>query len=358
LGQALFRRNPVGRYIVRRFGNLARALPLSAPQNVMIDICNACNFRCTFCPTGDNDLLKSVGRPKGLMDFALFTKIIDDLKIFNGQITYISLHKDGEPLLNKKIGEMIAYAKAAKVASSIEVTSNASLLTHEMATLLLDAGLDTIRVSVEHVSDQGYKNLVRTYSKYQQIVDNVANLYSERNRRKHKLRILVKILDVGLSGEEKEKFRRDFNPISDVARVENIMGWSHSEKKDFTLGLNPSVGMDGVTPLKKERIVCPEPFKMLAINFNGSVSPCCDDWAHGLLVGNATTTPVGDIWNGRELSRVRQLHLSGRRGELPTCASCQYMQGVTDIFDLDDQRLALLRKYEALSIEPAETPAA
>lgn len=129
LGQILFRRNPVGRYFVRPFAPLAKALPLSAPQNVMIDICNVCNFKCTFCPTGDAELLKSVGRPIGMMDYALFTKIIDDLKVFDGKITYVSLHKDGEPLLNRKIGEMIKYAKAAKVAANVEVTSNASLLT-------------------------------------------------------------------------------------------------------------------------------------------------------------------------------------------------------------------------------------
>ena len=347
VGQFLFRRNPLGRYFVRRFGALADSLPLSAPQNVMIDICNVCNFKCTFCPTGDDELLKSVNRPKGMMDLPLFKKIIDDLKVFKGEITYISLHKDGEPLLNRHIGEMIAYAKAAKVAANIEVTSNASVLTPEVAGALLDAGLDTIRVSVEHVSDEGYKGLTQTYSKYQKIVDNVAYLYRERQRRGSGLRILVKIINVGLSAEEVEKFKRDFGPISDVARVEGIMGWSHSEKKDFTLGLNPTLGMDGVTPLKRDRIVCPEPFKMLAINYNGSVSPCCDDWAHGLLVGNAVDTPVGEIWRGREISRIRRLHLSNRRSELPTCANCQYMQGVTELFDLDDKRLELLERFEA-----------
>lgn len=133
-----------------------------------------------------------------------------------------------------------------------------------------------------------------------------------------------------------------------MARIESIMGWGHSEKKDFMLGLNPTMGMDGITPLKKERIVCPGPFKMLGINFDGSVSPCCSDWAMGLIMANATDTPVGEIWRGKELARIRRLHLSNRRSELPACANCQYMQGVQDLFDLEDHRVELLEKFEAI----------
>lgn len=57
---------------------LADNLPLSTPLSLMIDVSNLCNFRCSFCPTGDVKLLKSVNRPQGMMDFQLFSKIVDD----------------------------------------------------------------------------------------------------------------------------------------------------------------------------------------------------------------------------------------------------------------------------------------
>src|SRR5690606_29355423 len=42
---------------------LRETLPLSVPETIHLDPTNLCNFKCTFCPTGDRALLKSVGRP-------------------------------------------------------------------------------------------------------------------------------------------------------------------------------------------------------------------------------------------------------------------------------------------------------
>lgn len=344
----VFRKNPIGRAFVRWGGSLSRMLPLRAPQTVMIDICNICNFQCSFCPTADRELLESVGRPKGVMDFTLFKKIVDDLRVFKGNIAVISLHKDGEPLLNKQVAQMVSYAKNARIAFTIEITTNASRLSEELANELLDAGLDSIRISVEHVTSEGYLKITKQFGSYEQIVKNISYLYNEKIRRKSHLKIFAKIIDTGLSKEETEKFYNDFLPISDIARVEGIMGWGYSEKKDFTLGLKPTVGMDGITLLKQDRIVCPEPFKMLAINFNGRVSPCCDDWAHNLIIGDVRQESVQEIWKGQNLARIRRLHLENKRCELPTCANCQYMLGVTDLFDLDKSRISLLKKFEKI----------
>ena len=41
------------------------------------------NFKCVFCPTGDSELLKSVNRPKGMMDLDLFKKVVDDRSVSN-----------------------------------------------------------------------------------------------------------------------------------------------------------------------------------------------------------------------------------------------------------------------------------
>lgn len=345
-GQLLFRKNRLGRFLVRTAFSLERLLPLSTPQTVMIDICNLCNFKCVFCPTSDRKLLKQVGRPSGMMSLDEFKKIVDGLTCFPGRIPVLCLHKDGEPLLNKNVVEMVRYAKDKDISGNIEITTNGSRLTRSVAIGLIEAGLDSIRISIEHVSDDGYKKVTQNYSKFSVVVENVKVLFEEKKRRRSKMKVLVKIIDAGLSKEEKKLFYKIFSPISDVCRVEGIMGWSDSSMKDFTLGLKPAVGMDGVTPLKEKRIVCPEPFKMMAINFDGTVSPCCDDWTWGLKMGNALTASPVDIWNGKDMNKLRMAHLNGCKDQFKACANCQYMQGVTDVFDLDNQRESLKKHYE------------
>ena len=98
---------------------LKELLPLPLPLSMFIDPVNLCNFRCTFCPTGDFELLGKFKRPKGSMKYDLYTKIIDDLQFMcktnNKRLYRLHLYKDGEPLLNKNIRNMIAYAKEKKV---------------------------------------------------------------------------------------------------------------------------------------------------------------------------------------------------------------------------------------------------
>ena len=85
--------------------------PSKVPLFLHIDPVNLCNFKCTFCPTGDHDLLESIGRPKGMMSLATFEKIIGDLESmvakYGTRPIEIDLFKDGEPLLNKNLAKMV-----------------------------------------------------------------------------------------------------------------------------------------------------------------------------------------------------------------------------------------------------------
>ena len=131
---------------------------------------------------------------------------------------------------------------------------------------MIEAGLDIIRISVEHVSDEGYRTVTRVFTDYALIVANVATLYPEKTRRGSPLHIHCKILDTGLSEAKKQRFFNDFGPISDSLKIGALMGWTDNAGVDWTLGHEISTGMDGVSPLNENFQVCPSPFKTLAIN--------------------------------------------------------------------------------------------
>lgn len=310
-------------------------LPLDTPMTVLVDPANACNFKCTFCPTGNPNLLKSVSRPLGVMKFDLYTRIIDSLAEFPRQIKSLYLHKDGEPLLNKSLGGMVAYAKGKGVAQAVWVTTNGALLTKDRAVELIESGLDAIRVSVEHVHEQGYLQITQNYSNYQRVRDNVAALYEEKVRRGSPLAVYTKIVDAGLTEVEKKEFIDAFSPICDYLNIDALMGWSNTGEADMMLGQDPGLAMDGVTPLRRGRRVCPSPFKNLAVNFNGQVSVCCVDWSLGTIVGDASRERLVDIWNGEPMRRFRLTHLRGERESIPACDGCQYVLGYTPESDLD-----------------------
>lgn len=323
---------------------LRELLPLDVPFAINIDPANACNFRCTFCPTGDLDMLRTVGRPKGAMNFDLFRKIVDDIADMvaasGKRIEKLNLHKDGEPLINKKLAQMIAYAKAADIAVSVETTTNGSLLDEKRAVELVESGLDAIRISVEHVTAAGYKDVTLTYSNYEAIRRNVDFMYSYKNSVNSRLHVHCKMVDAGFSDEEKRKFFDDFSKICDSIHIDTLMGWSRSNEKDWMLGTEPETGAYGLSEIQ-DRQVCSEPFTKLAINFDGTVSVCCVDWSHSTVIGDTRRQSVGDIWRGAALQAFRRMHLAGRRSENKACADCHYMKGLPacSFIDNDAQRL-------------------
>lgn len=324
---------------------LANVLPLSAPFLVHLDPTNVCNFKCRFCPTGIPELLEEVGRPIGRMEFALFQKILGDLRAFPVKPKVLHLYKDGEPLLHPEFGRMAKAARLAGVAEKINLTTNAAALTQAKVADILDAQIDLVRISIEHVTDAGYKEITRTFGRYMKIVENVAALFRERNRRGSKTQIWVKILRLNLTDAEIQKFGRDFGEHCDECLVMSPMGWSRSDLYDFTLGSQPTTGDNGETPLRPERIVCPYPFYSLAINFDGSVSVCCADWSHGTVVGDVGRQSLLDIWHGPALNALRRKHLAGQRHDNPACANCQTIQGLPMDSDLDADRADILTRF-------------
>ncbi|HMA65666.1 MAG: radical SAM/SPASM domain-containing protein [Fibrobacterota bacterium] len=330
--------------------SLFSQLPLSMPLVIHIDPSNVCNFKCIFCPTADTALLRDVNRPRQIMSMECFKKIVDDItsmkKLCRGTIYQIHLYKDGEPLLNKALPEMIRYIKDADVANCISTTSNGSLLDKDCAEKIIDSGLDMIRISVESTDNDGYRRITQTDTTYETIVENVTYLYHLKKKKGSGLYITVKITDVNLQDEQKEKFRRDFTPIADQVRIDTLMGWSYSQKKDFTLGANVTTGIDGETLLKK-RIVCPEPFSKMAVNSDGSVSMCCVDWSQGTVVGNVAKNSIFEIWNSEQLRQYRLLHSKNKRHEIPPCNDCQYLCGFPPCDDLDKFGIQLVSMYKS-----------
>lgn len=325
-------------------------LPMAVPFSIWIEPTNKCNFRCIFCPTGNNSLLKKIKRPSGFMDYDLYLKIVKDIEVlcceFSEKVNRLHLYKDGEPMLHEKIHLMVLNAKKIKTIDSVEITTNASLLTPTASLLLIESGLDFIRISVEHVNNSGYERLTRTKVKYEDIRKNVEFLFKEKNKRFSNLHVYVKIIDTGLSKVEKDKFLSDFSCISDSVNIDSPMGWSMSFEKEMDLDIsNIETGMSGLVK-KKGRKICPEPFSKLAVNFNGTVSVCCADWSHGTLVGDLKKESLIDIWHGEKLKAIRLMHIEGKRRQIASCCDCDYMKGFSDITDLDNYSNILMDKYK------------
>ena len=89
-----------------------------------LELINACNFRCDFCPTIVSK------REKSSMPFSLYRKLIDQIAE-QGLGRGIALHVLGEPFLYPRLTEAVTYAKERNL--QVVLTTNGSLLNKTFA---------------------------------------------------------------------------------------------------------------------------------------------------------------------------------------------------------------------------------
>jgi len=318
---------------------LEEVIPIQTPFVVHVDTNNACNFRCKFCTSGDHELLAKYERPRGFMTFDVFKKIVDDLTQFDGKVKDMLFHKNGEPLLHPDIVKMIKYAKEKNVANRTILVTNASNFTPKLAREIAESGIDYIQISIQAVSDEGYKAVSQVNVSYDKLVFAIGYLFAHK---KDTTNLNVKLMDTGLTEEEKQKFMDDFSNICNTIGIEHPISYTQPDIKDTSLGLQKETTHDSYTATYKD--ICTLPFYTMNINFNGKVSACSFDWRHKHIMGNVNETSLKDIWFGETYNNFRKLHLSKKRNTNEFCNGCEAVYNLLD--NIDEYGDELLKKFK------------
>ena len=154
---------------------LIEKLPLDTPFGIHICPSTYCNFKCVYCKHGSKQ--EDLGFEKKLMQMECYEKIINQIKDFPAKLKLLNFAWLGEPLLNPHIAQMVELAKKADIAERVEIVSNASMLTKELARNLVNAGLDRIRISIQALDESGYEMMSNYNIDYARFVDNIKYMH-------------------------------------------------------------------------------------------------------------------------------------------------------------------------------------
>ena len=319
---------------------LQDVIPLATPMILFVDPASACNFECTFCPTGHKDLIKDTGRFVGRMKFEVFQKVIDDLAGFSKPIKVLRMYKDGEPLLNKEMAKMVAYAKQSPFVDYIDTTTNGSLMTPERMGPILEAGLDKINISVDGMNKEQYKKFTNFNFDFEQFVENVKWLYANKGN----CEIVMKIPKELITEAQQQEFFDVFGDYCDRISLENFAPcWPQFDVEEKT-GIKITEGIYNQPITRTD--TCPYIFYGMSVNADGLVSSCFLDWERRLIVGDVLEHSLREIWNSTEFNDLRLQHLEGRRNEHPVCNNCgQLTHCLPD--NIDPYQPVLLERFKA-----------
>ena len=268
------------------------------PIHLDIEITNRCNLKCTFC-----DKLPLLTKDQiGDMDINLYKKILDEGE--KSELYSIKLSYRGEPLLHRRVAEMVAYAKKKGILD-IYFNTNGMLLTKKMILLLMDAGLDRISISVEGTNPVAFER-ERCGAKFHKILRNVDTLMELREQRGYR-HPRVRMQTVRLPGIDLDQYRIFWQPHCDeVAAI---------DYKDV-------VNRDA--HLIDESWACPQLWQRMTIEWDGTIMPCNNDDCRGLSPGNVKSRTVQECWKAPIVVKTRRLHKQGKSHLVKSCNGCPW----------------------------------
>ena len=200
-----------------------------------------------------------------------FKSIIANLRsCFDVRI--VSLHRDGEPLLNKRLEAYIGHLRDLGI--YVTVSSNCSLVSEQRAKSLVDAGLRM--VGTDFCADPALYEQLRVRGVWAETLAGIQNLLRAAVEARSDLRFVIK--DMATHGRSladgkalMEQTRKLFAEWSD--RVTVMPVYFHNALGESLVNLNgPAAvpnGADAVYTL------CHQPWVNFTVDFAGRVLGCC-----------------------------------------------------------------------------------
>ncbi|MCG8511586.1 MAG: radical SAM protein [Rhodospirillales bacterium] len=289
------------------------------PRLIDVELTNTCNFRCLMCPTGTH----MDRRPKGFMSEAVFARILDEASRHGTPLRFV---RWGEPTLHPDFLNIIGAAKAHGLAC--HVNTNGSKLTDDSMARLCALELDSFKFSFQGVDCRGFKEM-RSTDFFEGLISVVTRFGEIRGERAAPF-LQVATTITYETADQVAEFVARMEPLVDKVSV----GHTELEHMDLSaVRLKP----DELARLKRlaklqslERVhpECPEVFDKISINWDGSVTACCRDYDHLMLIGNITKQTIAEIWRSQKADYYRRMLAAMRHDELPLCSTCYDTMGI------------------------------
>ncbi|OQC11635.1 MAG: molybdenum cofactor biosynthesis protein A [Lentisphaerae bacterium ADurb.Bin082] len=327
--------------------NLMEVLPLAKPFTLLVEPSSLCNFHCIHCFQGlkqDN----SFSRNRQNMPLGRFQRIIEQMQAWPGEkLKVLKLSLYGEPLINQDFGEMLRLAKEAAIADRIETTTNASLLTPEVAWSMVDCQLDYLRVSIYATDAERHREITGSGITPKTIHENLRFLQEiKRQQGSERPFVSPKMLDT-YDQTQNDAFIAMYQDVADELYLDKPHNWIQTDEQKFTEKIyqaNHSKAVADFQAHSTRRIACPMPFTTMAVRCNGDVSPCCVDFIGGTNLGNMEEKSLQDLWASPEWLAFQIMQLENRKTENFSCARCDvylsdhYTRDNIDGFPVDKLR--------------------
>lgn len=276
------------------------------PKNMLVELTNACNNKCVFC--GNKKMRRNISQ---IDDHFLF-RILKEAHELG--VKEVGFYTTGEPLLSKRLPEYISLAKEIGY-KYVYITTNGILATPEKIVPVIEAGLDSVKFSINAASEHKYKELHGT-DNFLKVLDNLR--FTAEYKRKHNkaLKIYASYVVVKQNQEDKDKFKELVSSFVDHIQfsiLTSLGGMAANTYKDMTV--------EGSGQEKPIKAPCRMLFNRFHVTCEGYLTICCVDFENYLAVADLNQVALKEAWNNADFVNIRKRHIRNQL-EGTLCYDC------------------------------------
>ncbi len=290
---------------------------------VQMELTNACNHRCVFCPN------HSSNRKRTMMDMHFAKRIIDEADAFLGENRQICFHMNGEPLLYKGIEELIAYSKN-KNFDYVFLTTNGTVGDNDLLSRIYDAGLDSIKFSINAGSAETYLN-IHGYDGFERAIEALKYSSNYRDKNRKDLKLFVSCVGFKDNKDELLSLQERVSSYCDEVVFYYPCGYAGSNNslaRELRCDLSD---LDIKAMEIKHNAPCAVLWNSINVTCEGYLSLCCSESDNRLIVEDLHNQNLKEAWESEKMQKIRELHMKGDVKGMP-CWSCIY----EDVFNEND----------------------
>jgi radical SAM protein with 4Fe4S-binding SPASM domain len=293
-----------------------------SPEPVVynIETTNACNMRCEMCPR-----TTMMTRPIETMKPELFTRVIDQLRpwtdaewskwqdfveekyhVDRNDVSenhfflhvipqVIVLHGYGDPLLDKSIPDYVAQMTQRGLKSYF--SCNPANINMDRTVETFENGLDYIKYSIESADDLRHKEVRGQQSNFSESYRNIVQLLDIKAKRNLNTTIVITMINLNKSWQQEE-----FEKVKDAFKDMDVYVYLKSQDQQWY--------EDNKQQTQSLHWIefCQFPWSSMTIKSNGELVECVEDFNNEIILGDAKTELLADIWNGEKYNRFRLDH--------------------------------------------------
>jgi radical SAM protein with 4Fe4S-binding SPASM domain len=245
-------------------------------------------------------------QPKQDMAEAIFDRLVREAGQTAEHMMLIGL---GEPLLDPKIFERIEFCERHRISTLL--STNGTLLDEAASKRLLDTPIEHVTLSFDGATKETFE-FYRKGARFERVRDNFVRFCRMKHERGARVQVVAQLVRMEGNAAEVEDFIRFWKAVPGVDQVRI--------KEDETNLMRPAAGHDAADWKYPCHYLWRGP---MYVKQNGDVYPCCQSYMlDGAPVGTLASEPLAEIWNSAPMRRMRELHATGRAGDIDVCARC------------------------------------